>query len=87
MKLASTFLSKFLKLTPPNDAVRSAVATAASAVLGTTVGKDKVRIQNGIAFVTLSSVAKNKLRVGREAFFALLYERLPQARNEVRDVR
>jgi hypothetical protein len=87
VKKVQGFLDKFQALTPPQDAVRSAVATAASAVLGTTVTKDKVRVQNGVAFVTLSSVAKNKLRIGREAFFALLYERLPKARQLVRDVR
>ncbi len=87
MKKIQGFLDKFQKLTPPQDAIRGAVATAASAVLGTTVSKDKVRVQNGIAFITLSSVAKNKLRLGRETFFALLYERLPKARQLVRDVR
>ena len=87
MKKVQGFLDKFQKLTPPQDAIRGAVATAASAVLGTPVSKDKVRVQNGIAFVTLSSVAKNKLRLGRETFFTLLYERLPKARVLVRDVR
>ncbi len=87
MKKVQGFLDKFQKLTPPQDAIRSAVATAVTAVLGTPVGKDKVRVQNGIAFVAVSSVAKNKLRLGRETFFALLYERLPKARNLVRDVR
>ena len=87
MKKLGNFLDKFQKLTPPNDAVRGAVAHAASAVLGTPVGKDKVRVQNGVAHLTLSSVAKNKLRVGRQTFFALLYEKLPRARELVRDVR
>lgn len=87
MKKVQGFLDKFQKLTPPQDAVRGAVASAAAAVLGTPVGKDKVRVQNGVAFIALSSVAKNKLRIGRETFFALLYERLPKARNLVRDVR
>lgn len=87
MKQLGNFLDKFQKLTPPNDAVRAAVAHAASSVLGTPVGKDKVRVQNGVAHLTLSSVARNKLRVARQSFFALLYEKMPRARELVRDVR
>ncbi len=87
MKQIQGFLDKFLKLTPPNDAVRTAVAYAASQVLRVQVTKDKVIVRNGVAYVELSSVAKNKLRVERSDFFQVLYEKMPRARELVRDVR
>lgn len=87
MKFAGDFLSKFQKLTPPNDAVRRAVARAVSAILGTEVSKERVRVHNGVAFVEVSSVARTKLRIERQAVLELLYEYLPKARTLVRDVR
>lgn len=87
MKSAGDFLSKFQKLTPPNDALRRAVARVVSEVLGTTVPKEKVRIQNQVAFIDISSVAKHKLRLERRTLLDLLYEALPKAKNLVRDVR
>lgn len=87
MKSAGDFLSRFQKLTPPNDALRRAVARAASAVLGTPVSKEKVRMQNHVAFIDLSSVAKHKLRIERTALLNLIYDELPKARDLVRDVR
>ncbi|MBU6310740.1 hypothetical protein KGO06_02270 [Patescibacteria group bacterium] len=87
MKSASDFLSKFHKLTPPNDAVRRAVAQAVSAVLGTHIPKERIRVHNGVAFIELSSVARNKLRIERQSVLEVLYERLPSARHTVRDIR
>lgn len=87
MKSASDFLSKFQKLTPPNDALRRAVSRAASEILGTPVAKDKVRVQNSVAYLDVSSVAKHKLRTERRALLDLIYEQLPKARDLVRDVR
>ncbi len=87
MKTAGDFLFKFQKLTPPNDALRRAVARAVSTVLGTPVEKGLVRVQNQVAFVNISSVAKHKLRLERRALLDLIYEQLPKARDLVRDVR
>jgi hypothetical protein len=87
MKSAGDFLSKFHKLTPPNDALRRAVAKAVSGVLGTPVAKDRVRVHNHIAYVDVSSVAKHKLRLERKELLELLYESLPKARDLIRDVR
>lgn len=87
MRSAGDFLSRFQKLTPPNDALRRAVAHAVTKVLGTTVAKDKVRVQNHVAFVDVSSVAKHKLRLERRELLDLIYEQLPKARDLVRDVR
>lgn len=87
MKQIHGFLEKFLKLTPPNDAIRLAVAHAASRVLGVPVGKEKVQVKNGTAFIEVSSIAKNKLRIERSSFFEVLYERMPKARELVRDLR
>lgn len=87
MKSAGDFLSKFQKLTPPNDALRRAVARAASEILGATVPKEKVRIQNFVAYIDVSSVLKHKLRTERAELLALIQESLPKARDLVRDVR
>lgn len=87
MKKVNSFLDKFQKLTPPNDAVRRAVASAVSSVLGTPVQKGQVTVANGVAFIDVSSVAKHKLRLERRAILDLLYERVPKARDSVRDVR
>ena len=87
MKLASDFLSRFLKLTPPNDALRRAVSSAVTQVIGAEVPKGAVRIHNGVAFVEVSSVAKNKIRLERRAILDLVYEKLPSAAGLVRDIR
>lgn len=87
MKSAGSFLSRFEKLTPPNDALRRAVAKAASTILGKTVTKEQVRIQNRVAFIETTSVAKNKLRLERQELFDLMCESLPKARDLVRDIR
>lgn len=87
MKLASTFLSRFQKLTPPNDALRRAVAKAVSGVLGTEIPKERVTIRMQTAFVEVPSVQKHKLRIERNEVLSLIYESLPHARNLVRDIR
>jgi hypothetical protein len=87
MKLASDFLSKFLRLTPPNDSLRRAVASAVSQVLGSPIDKGAVRVQNGIAYVEVSSVAKSKIHIERRAILDLIYEKLPQSEKLVRDIR
>ena len=87
MKKIQGFLDKFHKLTPPNDAVRRAIAVAASAVLGVPVEKGQIKVTNGTAFVAVSSVAKHKLRLERRAVLELLYEKMPKARDSVRGIR
>jgi hypothetical protein len=87
MKLASSFFSKFLSLTPPNDALRRVVASATSTVLGTQIEKGQVQVRDGVAFINVSSVAKNKIRIERRAILDLVYERLPNAQSLLRDIR
>lgn len=87
MKKLTSFLDKFHTLTPPNDALRRAVAKAASLTLGTTVEKQQVVVRNGVAFIDVSSVAKNKLRIERGVLLEYLYDHMPKARQLVRDVR
>lgn len=87
MKLASDFLSRFQKLTPPNDVLRRAVAKAASVILDTTIPKEKVSIRQQTAFIDVPSVQKHKLRLERNELLSLVYESLPKAKNLVRDVR
>lgn len=87
MKLAGDFLAKFNKLTPPDDALRRAVAVAAAAVLGTTIQKGQVSIRGGVAHIAVSSVAKHKLRMARRELLDLVYEKIPKARDTIRDVR
>jgi hypothetical protein len=87
MKLAKDFLSKFQNLTPPDDAVRKAVAETIRSVVGAPIARADVTIRNGIAFVQCSSVAKSAIRVQRGKVLEELYREMPKARELVRDVR
>jgi hypothetical protein len=87
MKLVGSFLSRFQKITPPNDALRRAVAKAASIVLGTEITKEKVTIRAQTAFIDVPSVQKHKIRIERQELLSLVHESLPNGRNLVRDVR
>lgn len=87
MKHAKDFLSRFQNLTPPNDAIRKAVANAVYSVARIPVKKADVTVTNGVAFVICSSVAKSALRVSRGAILEELFRELPKARELVRDVR
>ena len=87
MKRAGDFLAKFNKLTPPNDALRSAVVKAVSSIVGATITKSAIRIHNGTAFIECSSVLKNKIRIDRRAILDDIHERIPKARESVRDIR
>jgi hypothetical protein len=87
MKIAGDFLSKFQKLAPPNDALRRAVATAVSSVIGKEIPKGSVKIQHGVAFIDVPSIAKNKIRIERKVILDLLYEKIPKAKDSVRDIR
>jgi hypothetical protein len=87
MKSAGDFLSKFQKLTPPDDALRKAVASAVHAVVQAPVTKTQVKIQNSVAFIQVSSIAKNKIRLHRREILDLIYESIPKARESIRDIR
>ena len=87
MKQAGSFLGRFQKLTPPDDAVRRAVAEAIRNVAGVPITREKVRVVRGVAFVTCSSVARNAIRVARGKIFEELGKILPKARQQVREIR
>lgn len=87
MKLIRDFLSRFNSLTPPNDAFKGAIAEAVTQVMGTPISKKAVRIQNGTAYITGSSVMKNALQVKRGEVLEYLYGALPKSRDTIRDVR
>lgn len=87
MRLAKDFLSRFKALTPPDDAVRRAVATAVSSVAGVPITKKEVSVAHGVAFIKASSVAKSAVRAHRGEILAELFRELPKARESVRDVR
>ena len=87
MKLAGDFLSKFQSLTPPDEAVRSALAKIVYAVAGVPATKKDVSISRGIAFIECSSIAKSALRVHRGEILSELFMELPKARELVRDIR
>jgi hypothetical protein len=87
MKQAGSFLDRFKKLTPPNDAVRRAVAEAIKTVVGAPVTREHVKVVRGVAFVTCSSVARNAIRVARGKIFEELGKILPKARQQVREIR
>ena len=87
MKLASSFLSKFQSLTPPDDAVRASVAKTVHSVSGVPATKKDVTLSRGVAFVNCSSVAKSAIRSMRAEILRELYLELPKARETVRDIR
>jgi hypothetical protein len=87
MKKAGDFLSRFKNLTPPDAAVREAVAEAVSTVAGVPISKKNVSIAHGVAFVKASSVAKSAMRLRRADILEHLFHELPKARDLVRDVR
>lgn len=87
MKLAGDFLSKFQSLTPPDEAIRSAIAKTVNAVAGVPVTKKNVSLARGTAFIECSSIAKSAIRVHRGEILAELFIELPKARELVRDIR
>jgi hypothetical protein len=87
MKQAGSFLSRFKNLTPPNDAVRQAVAAAVKGVAGVPITKKDVKVVRGVAYVTCSSVAKNAIRRTKIEIFEELQKTLPKARQHVHDIR
>jgi len=87
MKLVGEFLARFKRLEPPNDTVKTALARAIKDVLGVSYTKNQISVSNGVAYIRASSVAKNAIRVHRSDIMEHLYERLPKARDSVRDLR
>lgn len=87
MKSIGDFLARFNALTPPDDAVKKAVAGAVSEALKVPVSPRAVQVAHGVAFISGSSVMKSAIAVQRGTILATLYEALPKARETVRDVR
>lgn len=87
MKLIGDFLARFNKLTPPDDAVKSAVVAAVQEATNITLSKKAIRIQNETVFVAGSSVMKNTLKIHRGKILEAIYEDLPKSRDSVRDIR
>ena len=87
MKKIDGLLSKFQNITPPDDAVRRAVAKAVFNIAGVKVKREDVTIQHGVAFIKCSSVAKSVIRISRTAILSELAHELPKARDSVRDIR
>lgn len=87
MRKAGDFLSRFQKLTPPNDAIRRTVAYALHSVIGAKISTTVISVRNGVAYVEVPSILKSKIRISRKDILDLLYEKLPQAKSSVRDIR
>ncbi|MBV9349912.1 MAG: hypothetical protein JO026_04105 [Patescibacteria group bacterium] len=87
MKRAGDFLSKFQNITPPDEAVRSALARITHEIVGIPLSKKDVTISRGVAFIECSSIAKSALHLNRAAILSELFEELPKARDLVRDLR
>jgi hypothetical protein len=87
MKLAKDFLSRFQSLTPPDDAVKNAVAKIVHNISGVPAAKKDITLARGVAFVNCSSVAKSAIRAQRGEILKELYLELPKARETVRDIR
>ena len=87
MKLAGDFLSKFNKLAPPNDALRRAVVDIVHMICDIPLTKVQVGIRNAIAFVDVSNVIKNKIRMHRREILDAVHEKIPKSRELLRDIR
>lgn len=87
MKKIGNLLSRFQNMTPPDDAVRRAVAKAVVDVAGVKIKREDVTLQRGVAFIKCSSVAKSVIRSRRAAILAEVAAGLPKARDQVRDIR
>jgi hypothetical protein len=87
MKQAGSFLARFNNLTPPDDAVRRAVADAIKNIAGVPVTRSQVKVTRGIAYVTCSSVAKNTIRRFKVEIFAEVSKLIPKARQHLHDIR
>ncbi len=87
MQKAGSFLQKFKSLTPPDDAVRASLSKIISRVLDAPVSKAQIKISNNTAFVSGSSVLKNRIRMSRREILETLFEEHPKLKEQVRDVR
>jgi|CXWL01.1.fsa_nt_gi hypothetical protein len=87
MKKINSLLSRFQNITPPNDAIRRAVAKAISDIAGVKIKREDVTLQRGVAFIKCSSVAKSVIRSSRSAILSEIVRELPSARDTVRDLR
>lgn len=87
MRLIGNFLARFKDLTPPHDSIKEALSRTLEETVGVPCTKDRVSIQNGVAHIRVSSVAKNTIQINRSHILERLFERLPKARDTIRDVR
>lgn len=87
MKLVGDFLQRFQNLTPPDDAVRKAITIALYDVVRATIKPENIKIQHGVAFVKTSSVVKNTIQLNRAKILNHVFENLPKARENIRDIR
>ena len=87
MQRLSDFLSRFKGITPPDDALKKALAKAVASASGVPVSHKDISLSNGIAFVRASSVAKNAIRLSRGKILGELFIEYPKAQGLVRDIR
>lgn len=87
MKHAASFLDRFQNLTPPNDAVRKAVAEAIRNIAGVPITREQVKVVRDVAFITCSSIARSAIRRSRAHILEELAKQLPKANELVRDIR
>lgn len=87
MKHAASFLDRFQHLTPPDDAIRKAVAEVIKNVAGVPITREQVKMTRDVAFITCSSIARSAIRRSRVQILEELAKQLPKARQVVRDIR
>lgn len=87
MKLAGDFLQRFQKLTPPNGSVRKALSASIREETGIVVAQSNINVSRLVAYVQCPSIEKNVIRLARTAVLKSLYEKVPTARESVRDIR
>jgi len=87
MRIIGDFLSRFQHLTPPHETVKSALTLSLKETLDIACPKDRISLSRGVVYIRMSSVVKNMVQVNRSKVLQNLFERLPKARDLVRDIR
>ncbi|XKT74630.1 MAG: hypothetical protein ACJKTH_00885 [Patescibacteria group bacterium UBA2163] len=87
MKLIGDFLDRFQNLAPPNDSVKVELIAALKETVDVSCSKKQITISNGVAYINVSSVVRNVIHVNRALVFENLFERLPRAKEVVREIR
>ena len=87
MKKISDFFERFKQFAPPHGALKKVLTNALHDCSGIIVSSKNISIQNSVAFINVSSVAKNVIHINRGKILKQVFDELPKAREMIRDIR